>query len=93
MSMQRRCIRITGTRTGKLRARVEIAGRFGPESSLGYLGTERFEVTIGSTKWFTLDRELQDAILVRAGKYTNHLIQQLSASGYYRKHNELAREV
>ena len=78
MSSERRCIRITGTRTGKLRAKVEIAGKFGPDSSLGYLGTERFEVTIGGTKWGRLPAELQEAILLRARRYTGHLIDQLN---------------
>lgn len=82
MSKQRRCIRITGTSTGKLRAKVEIAGKFGPDSSLGYLGTERFEVTIGGEKWHTLDLELKVAIRLRAFRYLDHLREQLGTLEY-----------
>ncbi len=79
MSKQRRCIRITSTRTGKLRARVEIAPKVGsPEVGLGSPGIERFEVTLGGERWDSLDIELQEAIILRARRYVDHLIAQLN---------------
>ncbi len=81
----KRCIRITGTRNGTLRARVEINGAratwFGKREADGSIryadeGNHRFEVTIGGEKWQHLDRELQEAIILRAQRYTNHLVVQ-----------------
>ncbi len=77
MSKQRRCIRITGTRTGKLRAKVEIEDPDG-------LGDRRFEVTIGGEKWkTTVSKDLQRLIVARAQKYVTHLQNSLwsAASG------------
>ena len=59
------CIRITGTRSGKLRARVEQKNQ------------PRFEVTIGGEKWSTLDVELRHIIMERARHYVNHLDAQV----------------
>ena len=85
MSNQRRCIRITGTRTGKLRAKVETtikdafkvvytsSGRATRETPY----TSRFEVTLGSAAWGRLNTELQAAIYYRAQAYVNHLSHQL----------------
>ena len=73
MSTQRRCIRITGTRTGKLRARVETT----KQTHIGFghyqIETDRFEVTIGGEKWATLSSEDQIAIFTRARSYVEHL--------------------
>lgn len=78
MSNERRCIRITGTRTGKLRARVETTHQ--AHVGLGYYESvnQHFEVTIGGTKWGRLHPELQAAIILRAQRYTGHLIDQLN---------------
>jgi hypothetical protein len=70
MKEPKTCIRITGTRTGKLRARVEYSH-----------GTpHHFEVTIGGEKWKTLDRQLRLDILERAARYHYHLKRQLVAA-------------
>lgn len=76
MSQERRCIRITGTSTGKLRAKVEITAQ--EHVGLGHFQftTNRFEVTIGGAKWQRLDAELQEAIILRAQRYANHLVVQ-----------------
>ena len=79
-----RCIRITGTRTGKLRARVDevirdafkvVTVRGVPTRETPY--RNRFEVTIGGAKWATLDAELQAQIYDRACDYVKHLTSQL----------------
>ncbi len=76
MSQERRCIRITGTSTGKLRAKVETTKQ--EHVGLGHyeFTTERFEVTIGGTKWQALEPELREAIILRAQRYANHLVVQ-----------------
>jgi hypothetical protein len=68
MKEPKTCIRITGTRTGKLRARVEPAGE------------DRFEVTIGGEKWKTLDPQLRMDILHRACSYHYALKLELLAA-------------
>lgn len=79
MSKQRQCIRITSTRTGKLRARVEIAPKVGShEVGLGSPGIERFEITLGGTRWDGLNIELQAAIYNHAQGYVHHLMDELS---------------
>ncbi len=60
------CIRITGTRSGKLRARVEQPHQ------------PRFEVTLGGDKWDGLDRDLQVQIANHAQGYVHHLMDELS---------------
>lgn len=65
MSKPKTCIRITGTRTGKLRARVEQEGE------------HRFEVTVGGEKWDALDSKLKRAIGDRARTYIGCLIDDL----------------
>lgn len=86
MAKPKTCIRITGTRTNKLRARVE---NYVPYSSMekayAVLAGERprpqtahFEVTIGGEKWDTLELELQKQILARARGYLNRLTNELS---------------
>jgi len=76
-----------------LRAKVETQKQI--DIGLGHyqFETHRLEVTLGGKKWYTLERELQDAILVRAGMYVNHLGSQLSTSGYYAKHNDLHHQL
>ncbi len=61
-------IRITGTRTGRLRAKVEPTE--GPS----------WEVTIGGEKWRDLDADLRERILRRAGFYVAALRTQLEAA-------------
>lgn len=81
-----RCIRITGTRTGKLRARVEEVRRDAfkivyvngiPTRETPY--RNRFEVTIGGEKWATLGAELRAQIYDRACAYVKHLNNQLAS--------------
>jgi hypothetical protein len=73
----KRCIRITGTKTGKLRARVETT--VSRHVALGYYVNENkhFEVTIGGQKWTNLPQDLKDDILQRAERYVGHLMRQL----------------
>jgi len=79
------CIRITGTRSNKLRARVENYVPYtNSEKSIAVLTGERprrqtthFEVTIGGENWKTLPRELQRDIGVRARTYIGNLIEDL----------------
>ncbi len=78
MSKGRRCIRITGTRTGKLRARVETSEQVHIGLGCYRNDNHHHEVTIGSARWGRLPRELQDAIILRARRYTSHLIDQLN---------------
>ncbi len=84
MSKSRRCIRITGTRTGKLRAKVETT----IEDAFKVVWTEGkgtreapytnyFEVTIGGEKWKRLDKDLQRTICERAQKYIDNVQNQL----------------
>ena len=67
-------IRITGTRTGKLRARVEEDGE------------HHFEVTIGGEKWKTLKPYLKRKIEVRAHVYLGVLTQELIAISNSERH-------
>jgi hypothetical protein len=80
MSKPKTCIRVTGTRSGKLRARVTIAGKFGPDTSLGYLGAQCFNVTIGGQKWYSLGLQLRLSILCRARDYVNSLDKEAVAA-------------
>lgn len=73
MSKPKTRIRITGTRTGKLRARVDEEGR------------RRFEITLGGEKWEGLSAEmweglsieLRKLILERAAAYVERLKKEL----------------
>ncbi len=94
MSKERRCIRITGTRTGKLRAKVEEilshdqmmllrprccnVATWEEAIRTKKPAGRRFEVTLGGEKWRTLDPKLQDAIYERAQAYVDHLNDQLN---------------
>ncbi len=73
MSNERRCIRITGTRTGQLRARVETTKRV--HVGLGYYqnDNQRLEITLGGKRWDHLEDELRTAILKRARTYVANL--------------------
>jgi hypothetical protein len=82
MRKERRCIRITGTRTGMLRARVETtslgARREYIDSQTGqwrstHNHNHHFEVTLGSRKWDYLEDELRAAILEHARRYVASL--------------------
>ena len=74
MKKQRRCIRITSTRTGKLRAQVEQDVSTDPSNPFIM---PRFEVTLGGKKWASLPLPLQEAIYKRAQAYVHHLSKQL----------------
>lgn len=63
-------VRMAGTRTNKLRARVEINDPDG-------LGDRRFEVTIGGENWEKLSKDLQKPILERAEQYIKNLQSEL----------------
>ncbi len=94
MSKPKTCIRITGTRTGKLRARVERTITDGETKNVcrgddGEIWVvrlpagarkERFEVTIGGQKWYGLELQLRLSILCRARSYVNQLDQEIVAS-------------
>ena len=85
MKKPKTCIRITGTRSGKLRARVENYVPYtNLEKTIAVLTSElprsqstRFEVTIGGEKWKALDRNLRISICERAGWYVANLQSQL----------------
>ena len=64
------CVRMAGTRTGKLRARVERKGE------------PHFEVTLGGEKWYSMfiDDELRQQILERARLYVDKLKHELATS-------------
>ena len=74
----RRCIRITGTKTAKLRARVETTTKV--HIGLGFWKNRNthFEVTLGGEQWRKLDSELRADILVMAQRYVNHLRCQIA---------------
>jgi biotin synthase-like enzyme len=78
-------IRITGTRTGKLRARVEQEIEFGFNAP--FVG-QRFEVTIGGEKWATLSTELREKIIARAHAYMQKLSDDLDTT-----HGRLADDI
>lgn len=59
------CIRMKGTRTGKMRARVEEPGK------------PAFEVTVGSHKWQELPEPLRTRLLQRAFAYVRGLHRTL----------------
>ena len=74
------CIRITGTRTGKLRARVEHYDNPRSESDIFYAHQgpcSRFEVTLGGERWKGLPPELQATIRIRASYYLATLRAEL----------------
>ncbi|KKL22449.1 hypothetical protein LCGC14_2435330 [marine sediment metagenome] len=80
MSKPKTCIRITGTRTGKLRARVEhkeirAEPHINEDGELRLIkkAKSRFDVTIGGQKWYGLELQLRLSILCRARDYVNQL--------------------
>jgi len=94
MNEPKTCIRITGTRTGKLRARVERTivagemknlyrgddGEIWVEHHVTGARKERFEVTIGGEKWYGLGVSLRLAILCRARSYVSQLDREVMTS-------------
>ena len=81
------CVRITGTRTGKLRARVDetLHDAFKVVMKNGVPTREtpfrsRYEVTVGGDKWANLPEELRSKIYVRACAYVKHLTDQLDSA-------------
>jgi hypothetical protein len=77
MSKPKTCIRIAGTRTGRIRARVEEHGV-----------TTRC-LSIGGEKWFELDPETQRKILDRAARYLDGLTIQLTMAEQFYRHDHL----
>ena len=73
MSEPKTSIRLTGTRTGKLRASIE-----------NYIPGIRFEVTIGGKTWNSVEfrnevgPELRARIVERAKSYANQLLRDAS---------------
>lgn len=58
-------ISIVGTNAGKIRARVEVCHQ------------KRYEVHLGSPKWYKLDYALRDEILEAADKFATDLVTEL----------------
>jgi hypothetical protein len=79
MSKPKTCIRITGTRTGKLRARVENHTDVSTDQANPFIMPNRFEVTLGGEKWGQLDLQLRGEILTRARNYVNTLDTNLDS--------------
>ena len=72
------CISITGTRTGKLRARLKIDNRATAVDAERFYREHgsHFEVTIGGEKWDYLPTEWKQMIIIRARKYADKLLLQ-----------------